>query len=213
MNQFYVSLIFLGIILIIFSLIWVVLDKKNVFSFIKSFDVKKQELVEIINDAEQMIEELNKFSDYIVTQMDVKNEELQANLKQAELEIKILSQKAQAVGLIEVEAAGLEKVTAAEFNSAIAVNGRSTDTMSIPYEPLFKYNSDFVIENMDFDNNNAKAASGARTAAKKSEKVIQINNKFTEVLKLSENGLDNLDIAKKLNMGKGEIELILGINK
>ena len=97
MNQFYVSLIFIGILLITFSLILVLLDKKKVFGFARNYERKKQELIEIINDAEQMIEELNKFSDYIVTQMDFKNEELRLNLKKADENIKSLAIKAHDV--------------------------------------------------------------------------------------------------------------------
>lgn len=91
--NFYVSLVFFGILLILFSLAWIILDKKKAFGFMRSLDEKKQELVEIINDAEQMIEELNKFSDYIVTQMDLKNEELMKKLRIAEEGINNLGKK------------------------------------------------------------------------------------------------------------------------
>ena len=195
MNQFYVALIFFGIILIFFSLIWVVLGKKKVFSFMKNFDEKKQELVEIINDAEQMIEELNKFSDYIVTQMDLKNEELRVNLKKADKEVKNLANRAD------------------EIITARVVNGDNGEMVVRPQEPLFKYNSDIVIESMDFGNTSLKTVPVQKTPIRRTEKVIQINNKYTEVLRLSECGFDDVEIAKKLNMGKGEIELILGLSK
>lgn len=221
MNQFYVSLIFFGIILIVFSLIWVVLDKKKVFSFVKNFDQKKQELVEIINDAEQMIEELNKFSDYIVTQMDLKNEELRMHLKQANDEIKNLSQRAQSicgfVNEIKVEAkAQAQAETIIEMKpvaSAVAVNGGIMEAGVRPQEPLFKYNSNFIIENMDFEDTSYKTTPVQKALIKKTEKVIPINNKYREVLRLSESGFCDVEIAKKLNMGIGEIELILGISK
>ncbi|NLK86656.1 MAG: hypothetical protein GX279_04090, partial [Clostridiaceae bacterium] len=94
MSGFYVSLIFIGILLSIISLILILIDKKNIFVFRKAFDDKKQELVEIINDAEQMIDELNRFSDYIVSQIDVKNEELNANMKEAEKKLSALEERA-----------------------------------------------------------------------------------------------------------------------
>jgi len=47
----------------------------------------------------------------------------------------------------------------------------------------------------------------------KDEKVIPINSKHKEVLALAQKGLNETEIAKKLSMGKGEIQLILGVNK
>jgi hypothetical protein len=48
MNGFYVSMIFLGIILVIFSLVCIYLDKKKVFGLFKSYNAKKQELSEAL---------------------------------------------------------------------------------------------------------------------------------------------------------------------
>ncbi|NTV88860.1 MAG: hypothetical protein HGA22_00620, partial [Clostridiales bacterium] len=95
MDQFYIIMLFVGIILMVFLTVWTILDKKKVFKVVKEFDRKKGELVEIIGDAEQMIEELNKFSDYIVTQMDIKDEELRSNIKKADEQIRNIGIKAQ----------------------------------------------------------------------------------------------------------------------
>jgi len=81
MNQFYVSIIFLGILLIVISLVWIVYDKKQSYDYSKQLDSKRDELVKVITDSEVMLEELNKFSDYIVSQMDLKNEEACESLK------------------------------------------------------------------------------------------------------------------------------------
>lgn len=210
MNGFYVSLVFFGVLLVLFSLACIFIDKNKVFSFMKGYDDKKQELVEIISDAEQMIEELNRFSDYIVNQMDIKNEELSKNLKLAEEKINVLSMRA---GIIcnEAEAAVTQvssismkqsvettnmEIHAVDLPTSIAVNGGAIDTSGSSYVPYFKFNSDFIA-----------------TSAKKSEKVIPINNKFSEVIKLSQEGMQGLEIAQKLKMGKGEVELILGLRK
>lgn len=220
MNGFYVSWVFFGILLVLFSLICIFFDKKKAFSFIKSYADKKQELVEIMNDAEQMIEELNRFSDYIVNQMDLKNEELSKNLKSAEENIFVLSERA---GIIynklgattlqeanECRKSGFEmpalslpvvqvfpvEVQAVEVQAAVAVNGEAINKAGSAATPYFKFNSDFVV-----------------APTKKSEKVIPINNKYSEVIRLSQEGMQGLEIAKRLNMGKGEVELILGLRK
>lgn len=220
MNQFYVSLIFIGIILVSFSLILVMLDKKKPFSFIKGYEDKKQELVQIINDAEQMIEELNKFSDYIVTQMDFKNEELQLNIKKADEEIKNLAGRAQAIC---IQAADASKVIKAEVRNeskaeakielkpSMAING-SYETAAGQTEPLFGFSSDYMLSSKEFESNYSRAYNGLKSKHSRSDNVISINNKYDEVLRLSGLGMTDIEIAKKLNMGKGEVQLILELN-
>lgn len=220
MNGFYASLVFFGILLVVFSLICIFLDKKKAFGFMKSYEDKKQELVEIISDAEQMIEEMNRFSDYIVNQMDLKNEEMSKNLKIAEKKVSALSKRAMVIcneageampqesgesmesgeeapaAEVSVAEAPAIEVPAIEVPAAVAVNGGAMDTAGTANAAYFKFNSDFIA-----------------APAKKSEKVIPINNKYSEVIRLSHEGMQGLEIAKRLNMGKGEVELILGLRK
>ena len=211
--NFYVTLIFLGIILVSLSLIWVILDKKKVFGFAKNFEDKKQELVEIINDAEQMIEELNKFSDYIVTQMDLKNEELRMNLRNADEDIKNLAQKAQSVRM-SIASSTMKEEAKLEYTTAAVVNGSMPEMSAMPVDIMIKQNSELAAESMAIDSGAYTFAyQPPRQTQRKTEKVIPINNRYSEVLRLAKSGLSELEIAKSLNMGKGEVELILGINK
>ena len=202
MNGFYVSLIFLGILLVVFSLACIFLDKRKSFGIIRSFDAKKQELSEIISEAEEMIEELNKFSDYIVNLMDLKNEEMSKNLQIAEEKVCILSKK---LGAAAVAVNG----TMIDRTDAVAASGAMTD------RTVFAI--DYAIMDSDSCTATKTAAAAKRpyavAAQKKNDKVISINKKHSEVLRLSNEGMQSLDIAKKLNMGKGEVELILGIRK
>ena len=221
MNQFYVGLIFIGIILISFSLILVLFEKRKVFKFLKHYEEKKQELVEIIYDAEQMIEELNKFSDYIVTQMDFKNEELSMNLKKAHEEIRALNLKSQSNCRLSEEVKtsheteineDLKSETNMEVRQEIAVNGNYNTPVDLP-EPLFKLNSDIEIENLNFEKSSLNGNTEYKSQSVRYDKVIPINNKYNEVLRLSKCGMAEVDIARRLNMGKGEIQLILELNK
>lgn len=200
MNGFYASLIFLGILLILISLISIFLDKRKVFNFVKGFDEKKQELSEIISDAEQMIDELNRFSDYIVNQMDLKNEELNKNLREAEERVQAIKER---VGSVVIPAATVPLAQNAVMESEIAYAVNSTGINIIPV-------------------NTADAASAAYSrnedqklpaAFKKKEKVIPFNNRYSEVLRLAGEGLGSLEIAQNLHMGKGEVELIIGLRK
>jgi DNA-binding NarL/FixJ family response regulator len=233
--NFYASLIFLGIVLVLFSFIWVIIDKKKAFGFIKSIDSKKQELAEIITDAEQMIEELNKFSDYIVTQMDLKNEELQANFKSLEERVKSLGSKAMPVSKAVMEMHRIEAELAREMQAGKAEHliERQADKAEQPVEKQ-SAKAELQVEKQELvmSETRTKAANGTygsffangsrlektasiteKTIMRKSDKVIPFNNRYTEVLKLSEEGMDVVDIAKRLGIGKGEIELIMGINR
>lgn len=204
MNGFYVSLVFLGILIVLFSLICIFLDKKKIFDSTKNYEEKKQQLIEIINDAEQMIDEMNKFSDYIVNRMDLKNDELNKNLQFAEEKLNALSNRAKIIydktketaigenevecGLTDMEAVSSEKpeimdTVRVSYPAAAAVNG-STAGFENTFIPL-----------------------------RRREKVIPINNKYSEVSRLSQEGMQSLEIARRLNIGKGEVELILGLRK
>ncbi len=191
MSGFYVSLIFIGILLSIISLVLILIDKKNIFVFRKTFDDKKQELVEIINDAEQMIDELNRFSDYIVSQIDVKNEELNASIKAAEQRIRSFEEKAGAV----VAAVETAEVKIEGIMPQAAVN--STGAAAAAY----------------IRNDIVNSTTSSSTSGKKKEKVIPFSNRYSEVLRLSSEGMEDTEIAKSLKMGKGEVELIIGLKK
>ncbi len=200
MNGFYASLIFLGILLILVSLISIFLDKRKVFGFIKGFDEKKQELTEIISDAEQMIEELNRFSDYIVNQMDLKNEELNKNLWEAEERVQAIKER---IGSVGISAAAVPPAQTAVMESGIAYAVNSTGIKTIHVNTA-------DTETAAYSRNEDQKLPAAN---KKKEKVIPFNNRYSEVLRLADEGLGSLEIAQKLHMGKGEVELIIGLRK
>lgn len=179
MNQFSVTLILIGLILLAILLILAIFFIKKAFIFSKHYEEKKNKLVEIINDAELMIEELNKFSDYVVTQMDFKNEELSINLKKAHEEIEGLAQKTQNVVNLASEANKMRK------------NEMSEDMK----RGIIGQNTEMAVNESSINN------------------VIPINSKYSEVLRLSKSGISEVEIAKRLNIGKGEIQLILELNK
>ncbi len=213
MSGFYVSLIFVGILLVLVSIILILIDKKSVFIFRKTFDDKKQELVEIINDAEQMIDELNRFSDYIVSQIDEKNEELNVSIKGAEEKISALKSKATAIS---------KTITATSKKS---IKGDSDDSDDTVIETKDSMAGEATKAQRQSDTGsvlpqNSVAAVEAysrsetmpsKTIKSRRDKVIPFNSKHSEVLRLSKQGMEGTEIAKSLNMGKGEVELIIGL--
>lgn len=92
MNAFYVSIIFLGVILVIAALFFIIMDKANGKDFFKELDRKKDEMFNLIQDSEEMVHELNKMSDYVVTVISEKNQEFfekNSNLNKQEEVIEI----------------------------------------------------------------------------------------------------------------------------
>ena len=76
MEAFYVCMIFLGSILVLVSLFFSIMDKVNGKDFFTEFDRKKDEMFTLIADAEEMIQELNKMSDYVIGTISDKSQEL-----------------------------------------------------------------------------------------------------------------------------------------
>jgi len=199
-------MIFIGIVLVLVSLVLILIDRKNVFVFKNSADEKKKELIEIISDAEQMIEELNRFSGYIVDQMDLKNDELNRNIMEAEQKINALIDKVRRTS--EGQAKSLQ-LAAETVKAAVSVSHELTDIYEAEKADGARA---YIAASPAGSVAAAYSRNSARNAARKKDNVIQFN-KYQEVLRLSREGMDELEIAKNLNMGKGEVELIIGLRR
>jgi hypothetical protein len=178
MTGFYISIMFIGVLLITFSIVWIAFDKKKGTDEEKKITEKREDLLRIIKDAEIMVDELNKFSDYIISQVDTKNKEVYDVLAEVEGKIESIKKESMHCSMDEVKV------------SKKVVNGSIIDTDEKEDLPLVWSNE-----------------------SKFTEKIIPINSRHKEVIKLAQSGLNETEIAKKLNMGKGEIKLILGVNK
>lgn len=180
MTGFYSSIIFIGVVIMLASLIWIAVDKKNVLDTEARMDEKKTELIRLVNDAEMMIEELNKFSDYVVTQIEEKSNEINLNFTEAQNLLEVIKKEKANLNMLSQE-----KIPEVAVEAPVAKKRRSS--------------------------------AGKKETAKKdipsNDKVVSINSKQDEVLMLAHNGLDETEIARKLNIGKGEIQLILGVNR
>lgn len=169
MEQFYLGFIIIGILLIIIPFVWFIINKKKSNDYMNLLEKKKNELSGIINDAEQMIEELNRFSDYIVTQIDLKNEQLWNNFNKFD---KLANQK----------------------------TGDLAKDLPGPSDVGVMLDSTSSFQEVSAEN-------------KAQEKIIPFNSRYRDIVNLANKGLTNTEIARKLKMGKGEIQLILEICK
>lgn len=209
MNQFFISLIVLGIVLIIVALVGIAYDRKKSRDAFESIDAKRDELTGIVNDAELMIDELNRFSDYIVTQMDIKNEEMNNVLKSVEERIGNIK------GRLNESAEAVQMPV--DMPVDMVVNGNGSDVLvkskieKIQQE--IEEPEETVIKQEVNITSSRSAISSYKIQSNYKNNVIPINSKYAEVLMLAEEGLSEIEIAKKLGMGKGEVELVLGMNK
>ena len=84
MTGFYIVILFLGIITTLIALFVVLLDKKRGHDYKSDLIEGKKELLQAIDDAEELVAEMNRISDYVVTQIEEKHGELLATFKKAE---------------------------------------------------------------------------------------------------------------------------------
>jgi hypothetical protein len=173
MNRFYISIIVIGIVIEIISFIWIIIDKKRRIDLKKVVDSKKEDLVEIIEDADVMVEELNKFSDYIVSEIDIREKKLEKIFNKTD-----------------------KIINAQESTSEKYKNGTYGNT-----ELSYKY----LLDKTQMNINNIKKKNN------NNNNVIHLNPKYRDVLDLKNSGMGIEDIAKKLNIGKGEVKLIINM--
>lgn len=175
MTGFYASIMFIGILLVLISLVLIAYDKKKYLEDEKRIDDKKEELLKIISDADLMIEELNRISDYVVSEVEKKSKEVENAIESMNEKVKNVSK---------------------ENNALINDNALETGRFSKGVGCAFNAEPSIV-----------------KSYKKINDKVIAVNSKHKEVIALAQRGFNETEIAKKLSMGKGEIQLILGLNK
>jgi hypothetical protein len=178
MVGFFSGLILVGISLIIISIILVMYDRKRDVEEKEEFVSLKRELRSLLEDSNDMVDELNKFSDYIVTTVDEKCTEFRNLMKDAP----------------DKNATFKEPEVKSEAIQAPAIFERSTD------------------ENIIILDDNSFSEDIEPTPAVSEAKNNGVNPKHSEVMRLFESGMSDIEIARTLNMGKGEVQLIVGLN-
>ncbi|AUG57944.1 DUF6115 domain-containing protein [Acetivibrio saccincola] len=247
MADFHISIMFVGILLMAVSLVWIAFDKKKESDDKEVLEEKKETLVSVISDAELMIEELNNISDYLVSHIDKKRQEVMDTMKEANEKIKeVKDKKIREIIDKEIKSATSKKIkeildkeiktlTSKKIQEIIdkeikeiiaeivremaeeeieSINEKkiAKKTGKVYFteakEPLIDDNSEIFRNVLSEDTSNALS-----DKIERERKIVSLNSKYKEVISLSQSGFNETQIAKKLNMGKGEIQLVLGINK
>jgi len=209
MEAFYVCIIFLGVLLVIASMFLIIMDRVNGKDFFKEFDRKKDEMFNLIQDSEEMVQELNKMSDYVITVISEKNQEFfNKNTKTAaQLNSKKVEENSenQSTELEYKNQEGLPPVISSEIHK-ISENEATQNS-----DELIVLNSD---EDNGKDFSDKEIASDKATDSPDVGKSrLVLNSKRREVLNMIEQGLSNDEISDKLKIGKGEIALIRGLSR
>lgn len=177
MTVFFTCIIFVGIGLTIFALILMLYEKKRLHDYRGDIKEKKDELIKVIEDAEELISEMNRFSDFAVTRIEEKNNVLLDTITEADLTIQRL------------EDFVMEETVINEPEATLAA---SYDEASITK----------ILEEDNPHNNDNKLVNIGKG------KILTFDLKRREIMKLAKAGMESTEIARILNCGKGEIELI-----
>jgi len=178
MTAFFVCIILIGIMIVSITIVWIVIERKNSRDYRLEIDESRYELQQTIDDAEQLIDELNNFSDYIVSRMEEKQQEIESIIKS-------VSEKADLIENIAVQASSTNQF---QEKSEDEISEVSIVTENNQEEP-------------------------AETIQVRKGKIISFDAKKREVMNLYKKGVCSTEIARMLNMGKGEIELISRMSK
>jgi len=280
MGSFYISIITLGIILVATALIMVAIDWKKSLNESLKIDQKKKELDDAVADAEMIMEEMNKFSGYIVEKIEDKMREFNQLVEMAgslpvvstgeTQNIKVTEQALAEGNHYDEDEAPLEsnvsiRTAIANENNNLDVNtdnnGNGTDKDNVKDENNEKEKdnaggkntkgsddlgnntlndntlNDNTFDNIILDNNaldqnvlgqnvsddntlsenkgrnivldNINAQKKSNTADKGKSAYVDKNSKYSRIILLYEEGKSIEEISRLLNIGKGEVQLIL----
>ncbi len=177
MAVFFTCIIFVGSGMTMFALILILYEKKRLHDYRSDLKEKKEELFKVIEDAEELISEMNRFSDYTVTIIEEKNSALLDTIAEADLKLQ-------------------------RFDSMIIGEVSLTESVSQSFSGYDEASITKILEEdkqQDYEKKLANVGKG---------KVLTFDIKRREIIKLAKAGMDSTEIARILNCGKGEIELI-----
>ena len=174
-NYINYALMIIGIFTVFIALTFIYLDKVKGEDIYFNLDVKEQEVKKVIEDAEEVITELNYTSEHIVKEMEETITKLRGYANSASIPTAHPPASAPATALPQAE------------------------------ENIKKTTPTLVVGKL-----NRLTASKKE---KKEEKVNRYTEKQRKVFECADQGLSITDIAKKLNMGHGEVALILSLKE
>jgi hypothetical protein len=191
MYVFYAVVILVGVICLVISIFMYLLDKKRSHEVMESLGSKTTKIYEAIQDAEQIVLEMNNFSDYLLSRIDAKVQELEDKIP-AEENIVFKEFGGKPWGNREVI-----------MKEEIALQEKQELHETMERKGNIGKKIDLKVEGEKID------LKGLYGLGK--EKLSTLNPKHKEIYLLKESGLEDIEIAKELGVGIGEVRLILGM--
>lgn len=209
MGAFYVTIIFLGVILVAVSLFLIIMDRANGKDFFKEFDRKKDEMFGLIQDSEEMIHELNRMSDYVVTVISEKNQEFFKKVKDKDNQDQVEEKPVNKIQKEKQTQIEEPIITDTELSKEVdKINQQiNQDIQKLTNIQSYKNTQSGKKQQNETTNETVNT----KEEDEKPSKLV-LNSRRKQVLQLIEQGLSNDEIAEKMKMGKGEIGLIRGLS-
>ena len=246
-SMYFFSVFFFGAAFVLLSILWIARDNRKNRKLVGKAEEEREELLSIIEDAELMVNELNNFSDYILTKIEEKNvavgdsiEKLEEKLEAVREDRENSENRGGASGRIAGRApvyrlkklAGAAEVTEAMDFEDLAepaeaeTKVKATETATEAEAEEAAEMTDATEEISEEEPNNVpETSSGAPIivfSRKDGDNIVPEyhknrvkyeNRKYKQVLQYAQEGLSESEIAQQLNIGKGEVRLILGLTE
>lgn len=92
MTAFFVCIILIGIFITAAAMIWMTVEKKKSRDYRLEMDERSHDLQQMLEDADQLLDELNHFSDFIVNRMEEKQQDVEAVIQKADERLDLFEQ-------------------------------------------------------------------------------------------------------------------------
>ena len=198
MTGFFVAVILFGGFITAMAMVLIVAEKSHERDMRLDVTERRDRLVDVMADAEQLVEELNRFADYSVGVCEQKRQEVVSVLQQADM---LMSQVSAASASLASSIAGAR---------AAASQSPSSD-LEEPSLPMDRQPAtapqDIGLDAMDRVAATAPVGQTGNGVASRG-RVLTLDARRSEALRLATGGMTHAEIARSLHLGKGEIELI-----
>ena len=212
-GKFFYLILLSGVAIICVAIFLIMKDNKKNRELVRIAETEKDELKSIIDDAELMVDELNNFSDYIITEIEKKNSEVDLQLSMLDEKLKKAMETQVHLDMTGARMKAVKVLDETYENETVLA---MPDTKRMVYRIERRSRSGAVAGEKSRDEGSSiidERTVNEETVddIKKSAILVLNDKKYGNVLKYANEGMSDTDIAKTLNIGKGEVQLIIGL--